>query len=94
MRKLIVTIISTLDGYAAGEGGDVFAMPIDLDFDHYNLSRVRETETLLFGAQTFRAARVYWPQPRQQLRGPRGGAPDFSAVQHAQEGRHLRHPQA
>lgn len=70
MRKLIVTIISTLDGYAAGEGGDVFAMPIDLGFDHYNLSRMREAETLLFGAQTFRAARVYWPQPANNADAP------------------------
>jgi dihydrofolate reductase len=61
MRKLIVTVISTLDGYAAGEGGDVFAMPIDLGFDRYNLERMRAADTMLFGASTFRGARGYWP---------------------------------
>lgn len=61
MRKLIVTVLSTLDGYAAGEGGNVFAMPIDLGFDRYNLERMRAADTMLFGATSFRAARSYWP---------------------------------
>lgn len=61
MRKLIVTVISTLDGYAAGEGGDVFVMPIDLGFDHYNLERMRGADAMLFGAASFHGARGYWP---------------------------------
>lgn len=61
MRKLIVTVSSTLDGYAAGEGGDVFVMPIDLGFDRYNLERMRVADTMLFGATSFRAALQYWP---------------------------------
>jgi dihydrofolate reductase len=61
MRKLIVTVISTLDGYAAGEGGNVFVLPIDLGFDHYNLERMRAADTMLFGATSFRGARSYWP---------------------------------
>ena len=61
MRKLIVTVISTLDGYAAGEGGDVFVMPIDLGFDRYNLERMRAADTMLFGAASFLGARNYWP---------------------------------
>lgn len=61
MRKLIVTVISTLDGYAAGEGGNVFVMPIDLGFDRYNLARMRAADTLLLGATSFHGARGYWP---------------------------------
>jgi dihydrofolate reductase len=61
MRKLIVTVISTLDGYAAGEGGNVFVMPIDLGFDRYNLERMRAADTMLFGAASFHGARNYWP---------------------------------
>lgn len=61
MRKLIVTAISTLDGYAAGEGGNVFVMPIDLGFDRYNLERMRAADTMLFGANSFHGARQYWP---------------------------------
>lgn len=61
MRKLIVTVLSTLDGYAAGEGGDVFVMPIDLGFDRYNLERMRAADTMVFGAASFHGARSYWP---------------------------------
>ncbi|SEE66644.1 dihydrofolate reductase family protein [Ruania alba] len=61
MRKLIVTVTSTLDGYAAGEGGNVFVMPIDLGFDRYNLERMRTAGAMLFGATTFHGARQYWP---------------------------------
>ncbi len=61
MRKLVVTVISTLDGFAAGEGGDVFVMPIDLGFDRYNLERMRAADSMLFGAVSFRGARSYWP---------------------------------
>ena len=61
MRKLVVTVISTLDGYAAGEGGNVFVMPIDLGFDRYNLERMRAADTMLFGATSFQQARNYWP---------------------------------
>ena len=61
MGKLIVTVVSTLDGYAAGEGGNVFVMPIDLGFDRYNLERMRAAEAMLFGATSFHGARGYWP---------------------------------
>lgn len=61
MRKLIVAVISTLDGYAAGEGDNIFVMPIDLGFDRYNVELMRAADTMLFGASTFRGARDYWP---------------------------------
>jgi dihydrofolate reductase len=70
MRKLIVTVISTLDGYAAGPGGNVFAMPIDLGFDRYNLNRMQAADTMLFGATTFRQARTYWPKPAHDPNAP------------------------
>lgn len=70
MRKLIVTVASTLDGYAAGEGGNVFVMPIDLGFDRYNLERMRAADTMLFGASTFRGARSYWPQLTDDASAP------------------------
>ncbi len=70
MRKLIVTVISTLDGYAAGEGGNVFVMPIDLGFDRYNLERMRAADTMLFGAATFHGARNYWPPLAEDASAP------------------------
>ena len=70
MRKLIVSVISTLDGYAAGEGGNVFVMPIDLGFDRYNLERMRAADTVLFGAASFHGARNYWPPLAEDASAP------------------------
>ena len=70
MRKLIVTVISTLDGYAAGDGGNVFVMPIDLGFDRYNLTRMQAAGTMVFGAATFKAARDYWPPLADDVTAP------------------------
>ena len=70
MRKLIVAVTSTLDGYAAGEGGNVFLMPIDLGFDRYNLELMRAADTLLFGAVTFLGARQYWPELADDVTAP------------------------
>jgi dihydrofolate reductase len=61
MARLVVTVASTLDGFAAGPGGDVFSMPLDLGFDRYNRERMRQAGALLFGATSFAGARAYWP---------------------------------
>jgi dihydrofolate reductase len=61
MRKLVVTILISLDGYVAGPGGDVMAMPLDESFSAYNLERLRTADTLLLGRTTFLGFRSYWP---------------------------------
>lgn len=61
MRKLVVTILISLDGYVAGPGGDFMAMPLDESFSAYNLERLRTADTLLLGRTTFLAFRSYWP---------------------------------
>ncbi len=77
MRKLIVSVISTLDAYA-GEG-DVFVMPIDLGFDRYNLERMQAADTILLGANSFHMARATTglrspttPPPRRSSARSRG----------------------
>ena len=62
MRKLIVCNLISLDGYVAGEGGDVMVLPLDESFSAYNLIRLREADTLLLGATTFRGFLSYWPE--------------------------------
>jgi dihydrofolate reductase len=61
MRKLIVANIISLDGYVAGPGGNVMALPMDGFFDEYNLERQREADTLLLGATTYVGLKSYWP---------------------------------
>jgi dihydrofolate reductase len=73
MRKLIVTTITSLDGYVDGPGGNVMVMPMDGRFDAYNAERLAAADTLLLGRRTYDLFRGYWP--------PRAEAPDATAAE-------------
>src|SRR3712207_5051581 len=55
-------MISTLDGFHEGPGRDVMAMPFDDAFSPYNLERLRNADTLLFGRRGFEGFSSYWPR--------------------------------
>lgn len=61
MRKLIITNIVSLDGFSAGPGGNVMALPMDHGFDSYNLERLQEADTLLLGRNTYEGFKGFWP---------------------------------
>jgi len=61
MRKLIVSNLISLDGYASGPGGDVMALPFDATFSDYNLELMQAADTLVSGAATYRGFLSYWP---------------------------------
>lgn len=61
MRKLIVSNLISLDGYASGPGGDVMALPFDTTFSDYNLELMRAADILVSGATTYRGFVSYWP---------------------------------
>ena len=61
MRKLIVSNLISLDGYASGLGGDVMALPFDTTFSDYNLELMQTADTLVSGATTYREFQSYWP---------------------------------
>ena len=61
MRKVIVSNLISLDGYASGPRGDVTALPFDTTFSDYNLELMQAADTLVSGATTFRGFVSYWP---------------------------------
>ena len=61
MRKLIVCNIISLDGYYAGPGDDVMALPFDEGFNDYNAERLRAADTLLLGRKSYEGFKSYWP---------------------------------
>jgi hypothetical protein len=61
MRRLIVSNLISLDGYASGPGGDVMALPFDTTFSDYNLELMQAADTLVSGATTYRGFLSYWP---------------------------------
>lgn len=69
MAKLVVSILSSLDGYCAGLDGQLDALPMGSAFDAHNLGLMRNAGTYLFGAITFPMFEGYWPRVD---RGPDG----------------------
>jgi dihydrofolate reductase len=61
MSKVIVSNLMTVDGYVAGPGGDVMALPFDDSFSVHNLGLMQAAGTLLYGAKTYAGMRDYWP---------------------------------
>ena len=61
MSKVIVSNLMTVDGYVAGPGGDVMALPFDDSFSGHNLGLMQAAGTLLYGATTYAGMRDYWP---------------------------------
>ena len=49
MRRFIVSMITTVDGYHEGPGRDVMAMPFDDGFSRYNVQLLRDAGTILQG---------------------------------------------
>jgi len=61
MSKVIVSNLMTVDGYVAGPGGDVMALPFDDSFSPHNLGLMQAAGTMLYGATTYAGMRDYWP---------------------------------
>jgi dihydrofolate reductase len=61
MGKVVVSVMLSVDGFAAGAGGDVAALPMDGAFSAHNVQRVRAASRLLFGGTGFRGMLTYWP---------------------------------
>jgi dihydrofolate reductase len=63
MRKLIVFNLVTLDGYFAGQGGDISWHNVDAEFNEYAIEKANAGNTLLFGRVTYEFMASYWPTP-------------------------------
>jgi len=61
MRKLIVTNMTSLDGYYEGPGRNVMVLPLDEAFDAYNAERLRAADTLLLGRSSYDGFKGFWP---------------------------------
>ncbi|MDP8960080.1 MAG: dihydrofolate reductase family protein [Actinomycetota bacterium] len=80
MRKLIVSNLISVDGYASGPGGDVMALPFDKTFSDYNLELMRAADTLVSGARTYRGFVSYWPPVADDPASPRSSEPSRAAT--------------
>lgn len=60
MRKLIVSVLTSLDGCFQGPGGDLSGMPFEDAFDDHNLALGREAGVLVYGSTWFAQNQQHW----------------------------------
>lgn len=61
MRTLVVCSIVSVDGFSAGPGADITALPFDVGFDAYCVQRLRGADIVLMGRSSYEMLRGYWP---------------------------------
>jgi dihydrofolate reductase len=61
VRTLVVHNLVSLDGFSAGPGGDLMALPFDPAFDEACAERLDAAETLLLGRKTYTGFKGFWP---------------------------------
>lgn len=60
MRKLILCLMQTLDGYTEGPDGDLGWHNVDEEYNDYAVEQLNTADTLLFGRKTFELMQHYW----------------------------------
>ena len=63
MRRLTVFNLMTLDGYIAGQGGDISWHNVDEEFQELANAASNSGNTLLFGRVTYELMASFWPTP-------------------------------
>jgi dihydrofolate reductase len=63
MRKVIVSMMVTLDGFFAGPNGEIDWHVVDEEFNEYANDFLSSVDTLLFGRVTYQLMADYWPSP-------------------------------
>jgi dihydrofolate reductase len=63
MRRLTVFNLVTLDGYFAGQGGDISWHNVDEEFQELANAASNSGDTLLFGRVTYELMAGFWPTP-------------------------------
>lgn len=63
MRKVIVFMMTTLDGYVAGPNGEIDWHVVDDEFNEFAAHQLDSVDMLLFGRVTYEGMASYWPTP-------------------------------
>lgn len=66
MRKLILFMHTSLDGFAAGPNGEMDWIIINEEMFDYAEQRIRESDTALYGRVTYQMMEGYWPTAADQ----------------------------
>jgi dihydrofolate reductase len=70
MRNLFLFNMVTLDGYFAGDDGDIGWHNVDAEFNDFATAQLDEIGNLLFGRVTYELMAGYWPTPEGRADDP------------------------
>jgi dihydrofolate reductase len=71
MSKIIVFLVSTVDGYYEGPNGEFDWPVVDDEFNEFGLDQLSRADTLLFGRVTYETMAQYWPTPAAEADDPK-----------------------
>ena len=74
MRRIIVFLVATVDGYYEGPNQEFDWPVVDEEFNEYGLEQLDAVDTLLFGRVTYQGMVAYWPTPAAEQDDPRVAA--------------------
>lgn len=61
MRKVVLSIFQSLDGYVEGLGGQFVGPKWSDDLDRWTHEMIQRFDTLVYGSVSFRQMAAYWP---------------------------------
>ncbi|MCZ7395546.1 MAG: dihydrofolate reductase family protein, partial [Candidatus Methanoperedens sp.] len=67
MRKVIVSMMVSLDGFFAGPSGEIDWHIVDEEFNQYAIDLLNTVDTILFGRVTYQLFESYWPAAATNL---------------------------
>jgi dihydrofolate reductase len=70
MRKVIVFMMVTLDGFFAGPNGEIDWHVVDEEFNEFAIEQLNSVDVLLFGRVTCELMASYWPTPAATTNDP------------------------
>lgn len=62
MRKLVISIVLSLDGYINGPGGEFIAPEWSSDLDRWTGRMIERFDTLIYGRTAWEKMAEFWPQ--------------------------------
>lgn len=60
MRKLVLCLMQTLDGYTEGPNGELGWHNVDEEYNDFAVEQLNSADILLFGRKTFELMQNYW----------------------------------
>ncbi len=70
MRKVILFMMTTLDGYFEGPKQEIDWHNVDAEFNDFAIQQLNEVDTLLFGRKTYEMMASYWPTDQARKDDP------------------------